>query len=319
MPHKSFAFIKLAQPKVRELSKVTLWSANRPLLADWVLCAATISVSMRAESWPVYLIVVVLVGAIQHGLLIIVHEGAHFRLSSKRTANDLISDLFAAFPIFFCTHGYRENHWDHHQFLNSERDPDWARKVRLTEWQFPKTRAGLALLMVKVLFTSWYKMIALFWNLSGLGKKAVWVNSARRRLLLMKLVYYACLFTVLTATSSWKNFSLYWVIPYLFVMPIVERIRSIAEHFALESDHELHMTRNVLCWPIEGFFFGPHNIRYHLAHHLFPTVPQYNLPKLHEYLMGFSEYAEHSHQNRSYLFGKKSVIGDILNLGPTNG
>ena len=100
------------------------------------------------------------------------------------------------------------------------------------------------------------------------------------------------------------------------VFPSIQRTRSIAEHFGLPYEHEFNGTRNVISGPIETFMFGPHNVRYHLVHHLFPTVPQYNLKKLHEELMKKSPlYAQHAHNNSSYFAPGKSVLKDLTENG----
>jgi fatty acid desaturase len=46
-----------------------------------------------------------------------------------------------------------------------------------------------------------------------------------------------------------------------------------------------------------------HNIEYHIAHHLYPQVPFYNLPKLHEILMQMPTYREKAHITDGYLKG----------------
>jgi fatty acid desaturase len=94
---------------------------------------------------------------------------------------------------------------------------------------------------------------------------------------------------------------------------VIERVRSISEHFALPYTHDFNQTRNIHCSPLEAFIFGPHNIRYHLTHHLHPSVPQYNLPALHKALMQDPEYAAHAHENDAYFYGgKKSVFQELI-------
>lgn len=314
-----FAFVDVVQPEVRRLSRLKMWQANLPLLFDWSLIAAAISISVASESTLVYLCSVLVIAARQHALLIMVHEGAHFRLAANRGVNEFISNVFAAFPNFFCTAGYRANHHAHHQHLNSESDPDWARKVHLSEWQFPQNQKELAITLAKVMATSWYKLILLFWTLSGIGRRDTWTKPAPRALLLQKLAFYTIAAGVISAFSLWPGVVKYWVVPYLFVMPVLERVRSISEHFGLGYGHALDESRNILSGPFEAFFFGPHNIRYHLAHHMFPMVPQYNLPALHAYLMGYPEYHDLAHVNDSYFTGKNSVFKDLSSPTTSNG
>lgn len=294
------------------LSQVNARQACRALIFDWTLCVCAIGLAQWSDLILLKIIAIVVIGAQQHALLILAHESVHYRLTRSKKMNDLISNLFAAYPIFFCTQGYRINHLAHHRELNSLDDPDWARKTPLWEWQFPKSRSDLVKMMGLVLLTSWYKMIHLFCQLSILNYRAAATSITQRNWLITKLGYYGCLLTCLYLTSGWGFFALYWLVPYFLVMPVLERVRSISEHFALSYADDFNQTRNVLSSGLEAFFFGPHNIRYHLDHHLFPTVPQYNLPQLHAYLMTFPDYARSAHQNNSYLFGRQSVLQDIL-------
>ncbi len=43
---------------------------------------------------------------------------------------------------------------------------------------------------------------------------------------------------------------------------------------------------------------------YHLDHHLFPSVPWFNLPKLHCQLEGLESYRIHLRRNESIFGGK---------------
>ena len=78
----------------------------------------------------------------------------------------------------------------------------------------------------------------------------------------------------------------------------------MAEHFGeLEYDHLLRSTRTVKTNFLECFLIAPHNVGYHIEHHLYPGVPYYNLPKLHELLMETSTFKENAHLTQGYLSG----------------
>jgi fatty acid desaturase len=128
------------------------------------------------------------------------------------------------------------------------------------------------------------------------------------------MAFYALGFTLIGHFQLWGLFVGYWLVPYLVVMPLIERCRSISEHFGLEYTHPLNQARNILGPWWQAFMIGPHHIRLHLDHHMFPAVPQYNLPKLHRLLEQDDEYCQHSHQNDAYFFGKHSVLSDIVSV-----
>lgn len=312
LPEKQneFEFQSASRAKILELSQLDSWRACWPLAFDWLCIGLSISASLYFASPVAYLLTIIIIATRQHALLVMVHEGAHYRFHRNRNFNDFLANVFAAYPIFFCTNAYRLHHYAHHQYLNTDQDPDWARKAHLPEWQFPKSNRNLALTFLKVACTSWYKLIAIFWALSGLGSKTSWTDPAKRKFIFYKLVFYSAVAATLWTFSAGLEFFMYWIVPYLVILPVIERLRSISEHFALAYEHDLNQARNVLCGPFEAFVFGQHNVRYHLDHHLFPMVPQYRLPELHAYLNTFEDYAAHAHNNDSYLFGKKSVRQD---------
>ena len=49
------------------------------------------------------------------------------------------------------------------------------------------------------------------------------------------------------------------------------------------KDHRLS-TRSIRLNPIFSFIYW--KMEYHIEHHMFPSVPSYNLPKLHEVIKG---------------------------------
>jgi fatty acid desaturase len=90
---------------------------------------------------PTSLAAVVLVGAGQHQLSGLAHEGVHHILFRGRLLNDLASDLLTMFPLFSATHLYRLQHLAHHQFVNDpDRDPDVSQLRTSGHWlDFPVT------------------------------------------------------------------------------------------------------------------------------------------------------------------------------------
>jgi fatty acid desaturase len=103
---------------------------------------------------PVALVALVLVGAGQHQLGGLAHEGVHHILFRNRRLNDLASDWFAMFPIFGATHLYRLQHLAHHQFVNDpDRDPDVSQLQASGHWlKFPIGKRRFLLTLVKQLW-----------------------------------------------------------------------------------------------------------------------------------------------------------------------
>lgn len=93
---------------------------------------------------PVAMIAIVFVGAGQHQLSGLAHEGSHHILFRNRMLNDLASDLLTMFPLFSSIYHYRLQHLAHHQFVNDpDRDPDVSQLQTSGHWlDFPVPKRG---------------------------------------------------------------------------------------------------------------------------------------------------------------------------------
>jgi fatty acid desaturase len=105
-------------------------------------------------SVPVFAVAIVLVGAGQHQLSGLAHEGVHHILFRTRYLNELVSDLLCLFPLFSSTHHYRLQHLAHHQFVNDpDRDPDVSQLKTSGHWfNFPLAKRAFLLKLAKQLW-----------------------------------------------------------------------------------------------------------------------------------------------------------------------
>ncbi len=112
-------------------------------------------------------IAVVLIGAVQHRLAGLGHEGSHHMLFRNRWLNELVADWFCMFPVFTTTDHYRSLHLGHHRWVNDhELDPEFhnlgrARKLHdfpMNRWQFVTHFLSRILWPVSLLRYSWDNM-----------------------------------------------------------------------------------------------------------------------------------------------------------------
>ncbi len=105
-------------------------------------------------SVPVFLVAIILVGAGQHQLSGLAHEGSHHILFRDRTLNELVSDWFCLFPLYSSTHHYRLQHLAHHQFVNDPvRDPDVSQLQTSGHWlSFPLSKREFLNTLLKQLW-----------------------------------------------------------------------------------------------------------------------------------------------------------------------
>lgn len=295
--------------RLRDLSKLSTTKGLLAIAADWAVIAACFATAVWMPHPAVWLACAVVIATRQHALLIIMHDASHFRILKNHKWNDRLSNWLLAWPVLVSTEGYRDNHLAHHSYLNTENDPDWTRKEGRPEWEFPKTRWQMIKLLTRDLCGGGFlDMLKAIGDLSSRKPKADEVKPRPWG----KLAYYALLATAVTVTGMWLPVLLLWYLPAFTILPVILRMRSIAEHFGLEGEHDLNMSRNFAARLWERLLFAPHNVGYHLDHHLYPSVPFYNLPQLHQALLQRPEYVAQSHQNDSLLGSGKSVLKDIV-------
>jgi fatty acid desaturase len=155
---------------------------------------------------PVAIVAVVLVGAGQHQLSGLAHEGSHHILFRNRYLNDLAADLLTMFPLFSSIYHYRLQHLAHHQFVNDpDRDPDVSQMQTSGHWlNFPVPRQAAIMALLKQL---WLPRLVRFmrvraqYNATGTDKNPYLFKGKKpsKGAVRVGVVYLLLLVTTLTA------------------------------------------------------------------------------------------------------------------------
>lgn len=281
---------------VRQLSAIDPLRSSVAIAAEWAGIIVAVVVYQRFLH-PIFLpLVVMWIGARQHALGVLMHEGAHYLLFRNRRLNAIVSELFLAWPLFITTRAYRGSHFAHHRHVNSERDPDLARK-QSSEWEFPKSGRALFALLAKDVFG--LNTHQQFLELADMSDQKD-VSRGFDAYGAARMVFYILVLAAVTYFGLWPVFLLLWVLPILTWLKMVMRVRSIAEHFAIENDHVYTRSRTTLPSFLERLFVAPRNINFHLEHHLYPSVPFFRLPQLHAMLMKDAVYQSRAHVTSTY-------------------
>lgn len=303
---------------VRVLSQVNNWRAAVAIARQWIIIAATIAAAIYLHHWAGYLLAIVIIASRQHTLVVLMHDATHYRLFSNRLANDLVSDLFCAFPQGITTLGYRLEHLPHHGGLNTEDDPYYRMFQDDEVWQFPKSRAAAWRVFLADLFiwnlprniSMWRRWAAFaLWRRHRHDPKLA--GRCLRDLILCALFHIAIL-TAVIWFGVWHWYLLLWVVPALTFFMLFVRLRWISEHTFRPATDQVRDTRHVCATVFETLFVAPLNINYHIAHHLFTSVPFYNLPALHKRLLAEPHYAAEARSYNSYFSSRDSVFSELL-------
>jgi fatty acid desaturase len=308
--------VKLTREELRDLSSLSPLRSTFHILAEWTLIVTAISLCQQHFNLLVYMLTVAFIGARQHALLILMHDGVHYRLFRGRRLNDWTAEIVLAWPNLISARAYRRNHFAHHRYLNTGQDPDWARRQGDSTWVFPKHWARLGLLMLR--------------DLSGLGaiyylRLALMLLSkdtgVSRGFLIARYGFYAVVIATLAWFGALHLLLMYWFVPLFTWMTVIFRIRSIAEHSAIEGRaHAYAQTRSTRATLLEHVFVAPKNVNYHIEHHFYPSVPFYRLPQLHRVLMAKSEFKDSVHVTRSYVGVLRECVRNqhsILGMRPS--
>ena len=280
----------LPRELVLRLTKRSAWRASAAVLQDVAVIAVAIAVAL--QFWPNPLVVlgaVLVVGTRQHALFVIAHDAAHYLLYDGRWLNDAVGRACSMVQgLSMCT--YRVIHRMHHNNLYGELDPDTA-----LHGGYPRGRAYLIRKLLKDLsgLTAWKTYAYFLGGAPGLNTKT---NVALRPLddTSQKLRQEArhdrnavvAFHLMALGLFAWSGFLLQylvlWILPLVTVVQAILRLRAIAEHGAT-TDFSSPLTAartNVMPAWLEWLVF-PHRVNYHIEHHLYASVPHYNLPELH--------------------------------------
>lgn len=290
----------LTPAELQPLTRLSTWRSLAALAQTFAWIAAAIGLALASwpSAWSVLGIIVI--GIAQHGLFILAHESAHYRLFANRAANDLVGRFVGIVGgVSMCT--YRVIHRLHHNNLYTEEDPDTA-----IHGGYPRgKRYLLGKLLRDISALNAWKTYAYFFGAPAINdatQRAIRplddtspeLRAAARRDRWWVVGFHLAAPVVAFALGGGQALLLYlllWVLPLATVLQPILRVRAILEHGAVDDlSSPLTAARTNRTWGsalnrVTGALLFPHHVNYHLEHHLYPAVPHYHLPALHRLLL----------------------------------
>ena len=259
------------------------------VLSTYVQTALLVWAAIVWAPWS-WLPVIVLMGRTHAQFASLMHEAAHRLLFRNKRVNDWCGRWIIGYPALTNTDAYRRVHMAHHREEFGPNEPDiplYANypipraSFRRKMWRDATGRTGLRLLADQ---------------LRGLRSDVKVVRSSQLKIWFVQ----ALMLAVCIAAGVWWVYPLLWLLPYLTVWRVINRLRSIAEHGGLmASDDRRVATHSVAQHPFGRFMLVPFNIGFHLAHHVDAGVPFRNLPRYHRALHE-SGYVHPGYEYASY-------------------
>ncbi|HET7538531.1 MAG TPA: fatty acid desaturase [Polyangiaceae bacterium] len=254
-------------------------------LSLWLVPGALASWLARSAHWSWWALgpaLALLCFVASHGLHLlgwVGHEGFHFNLFHDRVTSAIVGVLVSSPLVVFLQTGVAIEHFNHHRFANTDKDPDLALFSRQQSfWArlfLTRSRANRAFLG-----NAWRlaRGLPLAMDERGLPlPRSVYERLSRLNFVccLLWFASYVLLFELdaLRATLS--------VVVPLVLANLCSGLRPYLEH--TNTDARLRScARSRNHWWIVAAYFGN---SLHFEHHLYPSVPCYRLPRVRRWLL----------------------------------
>ena len=254
-----------AQANPKEFIERNTLRGLRAVCRDWLVIAGAISLSIYIEHWAVWVASVWVIGIMQFALAeAVLHEASHYNLFRSRHLHRRLQFLYA-WPFMQTMNDYQAEHLAHHKYLMTERD----------QTSVDYKMYGLAKREPNLFFIWFIKPFTFYptWHYLRHGNAALdranWVPLG---------LFWIAVGGLFVALGQAQYFLLYWIVPLLWVYPILNYWSEIEEHYNTSDGSRSNLSRVIN--------FLTHNEGYHTVHHRYPTIPFYNLPKAHAAFVG---------------------------------
>jgi fatty acid desaturase len=262
-------------------------------LLDWAVIAGVWILAALAPAWlwPLWL---VLIAGRLHGLGVVLHEVVHMPLRRKTAAIRTI-EVISGYPVGSTVEAMRYHHLRHHRDLGLSGDPylkPWVGRSGLRFWAMSLRYLLLAPLWV---LRGFYGTIAAYAPAlrNSYGRRFLQDRSGRdltgdREVLACaredrgQALFHAGVALMVALEPRWM--AAYFLLP-LVVAGYFAGYRLLVEHVQepvpnRSAESTIRLTRNHHLGWFGRLLVAPHNVGYHLVHHLYPQVALENLPKV---------------------------------------
>lgn len=287
----------LTSQELQQLTKLRTWRSVFGVASDWIIILSAFALIIFYPHPVTYIFSFFLISRQQLALALLMHDGSHRRLASSAKLSDFIAQWLCAAPLFFSMFSYQRLHLKHHRDPLVKDDPDFSLISG-----YPISKLSLSRKLFRdAIGLSYFKFIRYFIYMARKPK----VTSLSAEMKFEKkpasqtghqgsmplpsvaasiLITNSTLFFALYFSGHPWLYLTHWFLPMATSLQVLLRIRGIAEHAGYEPNPDQRMNSRTVVNPLQTMIFAPHYAHYHLEHHVYPAVPYYNLPKLHQLL-----------------------------------
>ena len=273
----------ISKEQYEEIKEKQDWRNVLSISSNWLQMSSAMALFFFYPNVLTFLVALVIIGSRQFALAVLAHEAAHNLLFANNKVNDWAGQWFCAYPIFQDNRVYRPYHLKHHRHTETEDDPDLVLSS-----PFPINKRSFIRKVFRDL--TGITGVRRYWgSLSSIfrtkGDNVFDKISKTSNKLHGFLISNVIIFILISTTMHWSLFLLLWWLPSFTYYSLIIRIRNISEHAVTPGNNDFDNTRTTKSTVLTRFFMVPHNVNYHLEHHLFTRCPWYNLPKAHSMMI----------------------------------
>ena len=273
----------ISKEQYEEIKEKKDWRNVLSISSNWLQMSSAMALFFFYPNVLTFVVALVIIGSRQFALAVLAHDAAHNLLFSNNKVNDWAGQWFCAYPIFQDNRVYRPYHLKHHRHTETEDDPDLVLSS-----PFPINKRSFIRKVFRDL--TGITGVRRYWgSLSSIfrtkGDNVFDKISKTSNKLHGFLISNVIIFILISTTMHWSLFLLLWWLPSFTYYSLIIRIRNISEHAVTPGNNDFDNTRTTKSTVLTRFFMVPHNVNYHLEHHLFTRCPWYNLPKAHSMMI----------------------------------
>lgn len=238
------------------------WLSFAAIALNFMMIAGLAYVSYFHLHWAFYLPLVFIIATRMNALIdSLGHDATHYNLFSKKSWNKNM-EFFAFIPFFYSFEMYRKEHSRHHGFLMTEEDPAYQ---NYQHWGVLKDNPNWLWI--------WWIRPFLLYDLPSFVTDT-WEGLRDDADFRWKVIaFWVPLIGLSIGFGFWPLILLYWVVPLLWLVPVIEYWTEVADHYAIPENEDTRDSRGLFL----GRFLRGHFDGYHTLHHRYPKIPWYHL------------------------------------------
>ncbi len=218
----------------------------------WILIL--IRIGTLFDSSVVKISCVLLIGIKQFGLSdSYLHDLAHGNLFSNKRWNNYLG-VFISFLFFKSFSRYRNEHFMHHRYFATEKDP---LVIKYRDWGLLESRKSFYRIFIRPF----------------LGYALVQYLKREIHFSWKLVLYWLFVFLAFNIFGYVWDLVIFWIVPYVFVTSFIHYLSEIQDHYSKNGI----LTRNSTTF-LDRFLNHGHEL--HKLHHEYPQIPGYRLWKV---------------------------------------